>query len=80
MYEKNKYLTTTEAASVLKVSKRTLQRWRDEGRIGFIKVAGKVFFRWVDIEEMMNRNYHPPFAEFENNFLTLNTSSHGKKK
>ena len=34
-----RYLTNTEVCDLLKVSRRTLQRYRDEGRIAFSQVG-----------------------------------------
>lgn len=46
------YLTEAEAADVLKISRRTLQRWRQEGNQGlpFCRFGGLVRYVLSDIE------------------------------
>jgi excisionase family DNA binding protein len=53
----NRWLTPDEACSLLKVSKRTLQTYRDKGLLNFSKVQGRVFIKVSDIEKMLERNY-----------------------
>lgn len=43
-------LTWAEAAVALAMSVRTLQRLKAQGAIGSIKLAGKVYFTWDDID------------------------------
>ncbi len=75
-----KYYTVNEVIVIFKVSRRTLQRWRDEGLISFRKIRGKIYFTMSDLEQFMERNYVPAFAKTDHNFLTSNAYDHGKKK
>lgn len=59
----NTWLTIEETMAQLKVSKRTLQTYRDTGRIGFSKIDGKIYFKAIDIEEFLERHYHKPFSK-----------------
>ena len=59
----NSWLTIEETMAQLKVSKRTLQTYRDTGRIGFSKIEGKIYFKATDIEEFLERHYHKPFSK-----------------
>lgn len=36
-----RYLTDVALSAKLSISRRTLQQWRSNGRIGYIKLAGK---------------------------------------
>jgi hypothetical protein len=45
-----------DACEFLKVSKRTLQRYRDEGLLSFTQVSGKIMFQGTDIEAFLNGN------------------------
>jgi excisionase family DNA binding protein len=48
------YLTQAEAADVLHVSERTLERWRLEGRgQTYTKAGHRVLYRASDIEEWL---------------------------
>lgn len=44
-------LTEPEAARVLGVSRRQLQRWRYQGRIGFLRYGRLIRYRLEDLEE-----------------------------
>lgn len=50
-------LTDAETAALLKVSRRTLQEYRNERQIAFIELRGKTLYRESDIEKMLDRNY-----------------------
>ncbi|MDR3653226.1 MAG: helix-turn-helix domain-containing protein [Paludibacter sp.] len=43
---------------LMDISTRTSQVWRDEGKIGYSQIAGKIYFRKSDIEKLLNDNYH----------------------
>lgn len=53
------YLDADEVCILLKVCKRTLQKYRDESSISFIQVGGKILYKTNDIKEMMDKNYQP---------------------
>lgn len=46
-----KYLTNREVCQLLRISSRTLQNWRDTGKIPFIKLKGKILYRESQIQE-----------------------------
>lgn len=52
-----RYMTDKEVAERLKVSRRTLQEYRNERKIPFILFGGKVLYRETDIERMLEENY-----------------------
>jgi len=56
------YLTDKEVSERLKVSRRTLQDYRTEGKIPYYLLGGKVLYAESDIEKMLNDNY---FRSFE---------------
>ena len=47
------YLTDRELSGRLKISRRTLQEYRNEGRLPYIQLGGKVLYRESDIEKML---------------------------
>ena len=55
---KDPILDNADVLQLLKISKRTLQSWRDENKLAFSKVNGLLFYRLSDIEDLINRNYH----------------------
>lgn len=52
-----RYLTDKDVAERLKVSRRTLQEYRNDRKIPFILFGGKVLYRETDIERMLEDNY-----------------------
>ncbi|GHU15012.1 DNA-binding protein [Betaproteobacteria bacterium] len=56
-----RYLTDREVSERLKVSRRTLQDYRTEGKIPYYQLGGKVLYRESDIEKMLNENYFKAF-------------------
>jgi len=45
----------------LKISKRTAQTWRDEGKISFSQVGNKIYYKLSDVEKLMQENYNKAF-------------------
>lgn len=50
-------LSNKELPELLKVSSRTIQKWRDEGKIGYSKIGREIFYRMSDILLMLDSNY-----------------------
>lgn len=58
-----RYLTDKEVAYQLKLSRRTLQDYRNEGRIPYIQLGGKILYRESDLEKMLENAYKPAFRQ-----------------
>ena len=56
-----RYLTDREVACILKVSRRTLQEYRNDGVIRYILLGGKVVYRESDLERVLESCYHPAY-------------------
>ena len=56
-----RYLTDREVAQILKVSRRTLQEYRNEGVLPYILLGGKVLYRESDLERVLESFYHPAY-------------------
>ncbi len=56
------FLTDKEVSQRLKVSRRTLQDWRSQGKIAYIQLSGKVLYRASDIERLLMSFYHREWA------------------
>lgn len=52
------YLTGEQVCEMLHISKRTLQQYRDDKLIPFIKLERKILFRESDIIKVLEDNYH----------------------
>jgi predicted site-specific integrase-resolvase len=55
------FYTDEELPKKLKLSRRSLQDYRDEGRIPHIKSGGKILYRSSDIEKMLEDGYRDKF-------------------
>lgn len=51
------YLTDQEVSEKLKVSRRTLQDYRNAKKIPYIILGGKVLYKESDIEKMLGNGY-----------------------
>lgn len=56
-----KYLTNRDVSELLHVSERTLQDWRDSGRIAYIQISGKVLYKESDVWRLLEDNYYSEF-------------------
>lgn len=56
-----KWLTNKEVCELLGVSPRTLQRYRDEGRIAFSQIGATIRYKASDVEQFLRSNYNPMF-------------------
>ena len=53
----NKWISGEAVMKKLRISKRTLQNYRDNGILPYAVVVGKFFYNVVDIEKMLDSNY-----------------------
>lgn len=54
-----RYVTDRELSDILRVTRRTLQQYRNNGIIPYIQMGGKVLYRESDVEALLERNYVP---------------------
>lgn len=52
-----RYLDNAEFIQLLKISKRTSQTWRDEGKISFSQVGAKIYYKFSDVELLIQNHY-----------------------
>ena len=53
-----RFLTDKDLSDLLKISRRCLQDYRDQGRIPYIQLGGKILYKLSDIEKLLEDNYH----------------------
>ena len=56
-----RYLSDVEVSHRLKINRRTLQEYRDNGMIPYFKLGGKVLYRESDLERVLQECYHPDY-------------------
>ena len=54
---KETWLDIQEVCFLLKISKRTLQTYRDKGILPYSQVNGKIYFKATDIQKHLENNY-----------------------
>ncbi len=52
------FLTDKELSGLLKSSRRCLQDYRNQERIPYIQLGGKILYKASDIEKLLEDNYH----------------------
>ena len=64
--EDEKLLDNQDLAFLLKVSKRTLQRYRSDGKLPYFMIAHKTYYRTADVREFVRAHMDfQTFQEFE---------------
>ncbi|MFC4677005.1 helix-turn-helix domain-containing protein [Dysgonomonas termitidis] len=61
LFDGERYLTSEELCSILKISRRTLQDYRSNGILPFIQLPGKVLFRESDIKNVLEERLRPAY-------------------
>ena len=56
-----RFLTDKEVSERLKISRRTLQDYRNGGQIPYIQLGGKILYRESDIQKMLEEGYKAKF-------------------
>lgn len=56
-----RYMTDAELSQYLKLSRRTLQEYRNNGLVPYYQIGGKILYRESDIEELLERNRQEAF-------------------
>ena len=52
-----RYLTDKEVSAKLRLSRRTLQDYRNEGRIPYYHLGGKVLYKESDLQRLLESGY-----------------------
>lgn len=58
-----RYLTDREVAELLRVSRRTLQEYRNDRLLPYILLGGKVLYPESGLPQVLEANYRKPFRE-----------------
>lgn len=57
MLKGERFLTDKEVAERLRLSRRVLQDYRNEGKIPYCKLGGKILYLESDIQRILDENY-----------------------
>jgi len=53
-----RWLDVQETCFALKISKRTLQAYRDNKVLPYSQISGKIYFKATDIQEHLDKHYN----------------------
>lgn len=56
------WLDIQETCQLLKISKRSLQSYRDRKLLSFSKIGGKIYFKASDIQAHLEKHYQNSFS------------------
>ncbi|TGY04960.1 DNA-binding protein [Muribaculum sp. NM65_B17] len=57
------FLDDKEVAERLRVTRRTVQNYRDKGILSYYMICGKCLYPEHEIQQMLDENYHPPYYD-----------------
>ena len=63
MLMNRRFITDAQLSENLNISRRTLQDYRDKGRLPFYRLDGKVLYDERDIEDFLTDAYRPKFGD-----------------
>jgi hypothetical protein len=52
-------LDTEDVVQLFKISKETAINWRSEGILPYAKIKGKIYYRLLDVQKLIDKNYNP---------------------
>lgn len=61
MLMSKRFVTDAQLSEKLNISRRTLQDYRDKGRLPFYRLDGKILYAEEDIEKFLLDTYRPKF-------------------
>ena len=63
MLMNKRFLTDKQLSENLNISRRTLQDYRDKGRIPYYRLDGKILYDKGDIDLFLSESYRPKFDD-----------------
>ncbi len=54
-----KWMDNQDVCDVLRISKRTLQVYREKGLLPFTRIKNKFFYKPEDVQSLLESSYHP---------------------
>lgn len=63
MLMNRRFVTDAQLSENLNISRRTLQDYRDKGRLPFYRLDGKILYDESDIEAFLSDAYRPKFED-----------------
>lgn len=54
-----KWMDNRDVCEVLRISKRTLQVYREKGLLPYTRIKNKIFYRTEDVQKLLESSDHP---------------------
>ncbi len=61
------HLSGEQVCNILNIKPRTLQTYRDSGKIGFTQIGRKIFYRVNDVDKLLKENINNGTTSFKKN-------------
>ena len=58
---KKPFMDNEEFLTLMGISKRTAQSWRDQGIISFSQVGNKIYYKTGDVDKLLAEHYNKAF-------------------
>ena len=58
-----RFLTDAQLSERINISRRTLQDYRDRGRLPFYRLDGKILYAEKDVEKFLMESYRPKYED-----------------
>lgn len=63
MLMNRRFVTDARLSDKLNISRRTLQDYRDKGRLPFYRLDGKILYDEDDVDKFLSDTYRPRFED-----------------
>ena len=63
MLMEQRFLTDAQLSERINISRRTLQDYRDKGKLPFYRLDGKILYAEKDVEKFLMESYRPTFED-----------------
>lgn len=63
MLMNGRFVTDAQLSDKLNISRRTLQDYRDKGRLPFYRLDGKILYDEDDVDKFLSDTYRPRFED-----------------
>lgn len=63
MLMNRRFVTDAQLSEKLNISRRTLQDYRDKGRLPFYRLDGKILYDEDDVDKFLSDTYRPRFED-----------------
>jgi hypothetical protein len=59
--DKDKFIDNQQFVELMRISKRTAQSWRDEGKVTFSQIGAKIYYKLIDVEHLFQKHQNRAF-------------------